>query len=1596
MSEHEKSRVMIITHGLYPVPGYTVSGNGVRAWSLAVALADNNFDVIYSTPLDTVHPHTPRVEVTLAPFSDKNSLHGIIETHNPDVLIVGYWAYIHLIPLNVNVPIVMDLLAPWMLEASFQENGGMSFDPVDYLNALGRGDYFMCCTWRQKAFHTAWLFLSGVQGSHFPIDIVPISTLPDLPVRPDNRHISASDDTINRHISKPDIIKFIYGGVVWPWRSPQEWISQMLDILNRDKNGELKLITGNYPLAANADSEKIRLFNGNEYDDVLIQLDLLPYEEMEKVFLEADVGIELGSRNCERELSFSFRLIEYLRCGLPVICNDFLEVSDLVRKYDAGWVLDSSDPSAFEEVLKRILSGQEDILLKRKNAIALVQEKFNIFETVKPLVNFCRNPVKSEKNSMLNGLFPGSMTDSMTESDFSVEGKEGGGFIETCLFKAAGKNLKLNLFQLSDSLPVQPLPDLLKNEQEPFDYQQRAIDRFLEYADVSGKTVLEIGADDAVVMRKLSEKGMSLGLGVNNWYWHDKEHKTVKVADNIILSWGDIRSVPLEDESFDLIIAIAAFEHVRELDQALREMHRLLKPGGIIYSYYGPIWSCGVGHHLWFEREGVYYRFSELESTLPILENYEHLLMDREEMSIKLRKKWDQDAVDDFIYQIYDNDHINRYMYSDYAKLFNNSDFKVVAFEKADGMEIDPEVQRQLTLKYGPENDFTCGNLEVVLEKEIVSKKDAASEQDTPRSATVPHEFESSLSVCENSSSTIESSLPVSENTPSQSESNSPGTENLLSAQESLTSSQILDKISRGSRLLYRALVKRMLMPLISRRGKKNLAIITREDLFPVEHGAAAKIYHTARALSFEYDEVYLVTLDREKFYVFSNGEFHEELYPRLFRTLFYPTEEMMRKKIKAVGIPDDEAFLFFPLFDDNFKLRVLYVALQKSIEVYQAEFPFFMDACSWAHKIFGGKRSIVEHNVEFQRIFDNHRTSDAVKEWIKAYEVRLCNMVDHVVTVSHNDTHDLVKAGVSKDKITMIPHGVDIENFNKASWKSGLSRDSIRNRFGIFQDDVVLIFHGIFCYGPNSEAAQLIGSQILPELNRRGYAPKCLAVGKYPPDKSNHPDLIYTGVVEHVAPYLLAADIAVVPLQDGGGTRMKILEYFAAGLPVVATPKGAEGICVTPGKEIIIEPDMTLFVDALVELIQNSEKRFKTGEAGRLFVQQMDWMKIGKHYANLYDNIHEASTNPSASSQITPSGVSPESSSDYSPITPSGASSPTVASTSLSLASVLSPRASSPTVSSIGSEYREPVEMDYTKGYEYERLIEEEKAHYSEIEVTERLTEGGRHAHSAWEYYWQRVGSHIQQNAGEYADVTGYLEKIVPQERPIRILSLGSGYCGQELMLARQFSKEYEITCVDINEALFEKARKVAVEENLNIVFKSGDLNFLTIEKSSYDMIYAHAVLHHVINLEILYDQIASGLTSQGFFHLVEVVGENRRLLWEENEKFVNSLLAVCPDEFISGHKVKPDEEEEGMEGVRQEEILSLLKSRFTPDYEYLHGAFMRFVCLHEVIGKSLEPASEDARKYLDFLIECDESCVGKKMLRPLEVWGIYRPISV
>ncbi len=396
-------------------------------------------------------------------------------------------------------------------------------------------------------------------------------------------------------------------------------------------------------------------------------------------------------------------------------------------------------------------------------------------------------------------------------------------------------------------------------------------------------------------------------------------------------------------------------------------------------------------------------------------------------------------------------------------------------------------------------------------------------------------------------------------------------------------------------------------------RGRRpGWILISRSDIWPPNHGAAVRIERTAWGLSFAVERVYLLSDERSHYHEVRQGQFSKRPYPSWLQRLG-PDPQRVRAWVLAQGIPESDAFLYNPAADWGLIARTLYVALRSGARLYQAEFPAYARPACWARDLLGGKAILVEHNIEYLRLAEQFpRLSEHALAMLRKIELGWCRRVDRVVVVSERDRVQLQANGIPAERLQLIPHGVDLEAFARAEPLD------LRARYGLPRDEPVLVYHGIYGYPPNLEAMQIMAREILPRLDQLGTRVQVLAIGACPPAEPLHPRLHFIGPVEQLAPYLKGADLAVVPLQKGGGTRMKILDYFAAGVPVVSTAKGAEGIPITPGVEAVIADDPDAFAQAIAELIADSKRRAQLGAAALAFVEPLDWRAIARRYLDL------------------------------------------------------------------------------------------------------------------------------------------------------------------------------------------------------------------------------------------------------------------------------------------------------------------------------------------------------------------------------------------
>ncbi len=169
------------------------------------------------------------------------------------------------------------------------------------------------------------------------------------------------------------------------------------------------------------------------------------------------------------------------------------------------------------------------------------------------------------------------------------------------------------------------------------------------------------------------------------------------------------------------------------------------------------------------------------------------------------------------------------------------------------------------------------------------------------------------------------------------------------------------------------------------------------------------------------------------------------------------------------------------------------------------------------------------------------------------------------------------------------------------------------------------LLFVGTLGYFPNADAARFLCREVLPALRRLTDRPIVIDLAGAGDttalqELARNPEVTLHGYVEDLTPLYAAADLAVVPLRAGGGTRIKILEAFAHGVPVVATRLAAEGIAAVDRQHLLLADDAESLASACLATVLRPDLAAARAErAAHLVATQHSRARLRHAVAELY-----------------------------------------------------------------------------------------------------------------------------------------------------------------------------------------------------------------------------------------------------------------------------------------------------------------------------------------------------------------------------------------
>lgn len=412
-----------------------------------------------------------------------------------------------------------------------------------------------------------------------------------------------------------------------------------------------------------------------------------------------------------------------------------------------------------------------------------------------------------------------------------------------------------------------------------------------------------------------------------------------------------------------------------------------------------------------------------------------------------------------------------------------------------------------------------------------------------------------------------------------------------------------------------------------------NVLFLTQLLPYPLVGGQKIRAYYMLRQLALNHD-VKLVSFTRED----DRPEDIEHL--RGLCTAVY-TVPMQRSMFKNIQAAVESVLKGKSIVITRDRLPAMHTCLQKLVsetdfDVIHADQTAMAQYALFAQDTaVNNPRTVLDqHNALYlvvarQADHARGRLQRLLWRWeakrLVAYETDVCRRFDNVITVTQEDKEALLRlypaaeAAHLAGRFTPLPICVDPEEQPILPRESGADKQ--------------IIFLGTMFWPPNVEGARWFAEEVLPLVLQRVPQANFKIVGKNPPASivnlqaatapyAEHIEI--TGFVADVEPILASSCVFVVPLLAGGGMRVKILDAWQWGLPVVSTTIGAEGILTQHGENILLADDADAFADAVVDVLVDAELAYDLRVNGRSWVMQnYNWHTVYPQLDAIYTHLN-------------------------------------------------------------------------------------------------------------------------------------------------------------------------------------------------------------------------------------------------------------------------------------------------------------------------------------------------------------------------------------
>ena len=379
-----------------------------------------------------------------------------------------------------------------------------------------------------------------------------------------------------------------------------------------------------------------------------------------------------------------------------------------------------------------------------------------------------------------------------------------------------------------------------------------------------------------------------------------------------------------------------------------------------------------------------------------------------------------------------------------------------------------------------------------------------------------------------------------------------------------------------------------------------NILFITILLPYPIDCGAQYKTHQILMLLSKHNKIDYVSLIDDYNELVYS-----EKLkdYCQSYRIFFSPVINSRNKLLfikLLLSIFHYKPFIVFKYYSKEMRQYVYEISQQKKFDLIYID---HINMAQYIPRDYLGKVIYDEHNISSIAfsVLSRNENNPLLKliYYLESWKLRLfenlyLDRFDHIFTISKLDREKLLLENINPNKVSHLPVPFQAKNLYSYNVKN-----------------LNITFIGLLSWMPNLKGIIWFIVNVYPHIKRSIPSIRLRIVGKTGNElmkflkRLADKNIIYEGFLMDLDKLYKKTSVVIIPIQEGGGIRIKLLDALSHGMPVVSTTLGAEGIPVTSGKDILIADDPHDFAEAVISIIKNKEIARRLSENGYQFVKK-------------------------------------------------------------------------------------------------------------------------------------------------------------------------------------------------------------------------------------------------------------------------------------------------------------------------------------------------------------------------------------------------------